>query len=78
MNSRTTILEQIRKARKTPSDLPDTPDGIGQNIASALHDITPTNYQELRDQFKKNLRPFPVSVWCVILKMKLLNRLTLF
>ncbi len=68
MNSRTTILEQIRKAHKTPSDLPDTPDGIEQNIALALHDITPANYQELRDQFKKELET--VSGECMVCHSK--------
>lgn len=53
--SRQTILSRLRKAAAVPSDLPETPEGLGDKIAGEINSITPVGTEELIRQFQDEL-----------------------
>lgn len=55
-SSRDNILENIRKAIRIPSHMPNEQiQGLDERIQTSLKSITPVDYSGLRDQFKKEL-----------------------
>lgn len=54
-SSRDKILNAIKEANKTPSHLPEKPEGVEERIKAGLDSITPGDYAGLRDQFRQEL-----------------------